>query len=278
MKPHERCNGETVGQRNYRSVKERMATDPAFRAKYLADRRKISARQRRRAIRSPDARAKHLAQNRQRVYAIIAEKKKMISDAKGDTCSKCGKRLAKNQLHWHHRDPATKLFCLANGHERSREAIRLEIAKCEPVCQRCHTAIHHPPAATVADDLRTARGNLLGGMDVEVDPKALSMPNGVECPLVDRRSDWNWCESPDAHFREWCFNTLYATAYESVKDPTIRFGLALAASCRQPIRPHLIPRDIPRKISHSVKHACEPRAESLGTPVPEAVDGASAAA
>jgi hypothetical protein len=53
------------------------------------------------------------------------------------SCS-CGEPVA----HWHHVDPATKLFNISHGDERSGLDVFLEIGKCIPVCQACHLSAH----------------------------------------------------------------------------------------------------------------------------------------
>jgi hypothetical protein len=44
----------------------------------------------------------------------------------------------------HHRDPATKEFCIAEAVVRrvSEKRLRAELAKCECLCSNCHTKVH----------------------------------------------------------------------------------------------------------------------------------------
>lgn len=53
-------------------------------------------------------------------------------------CEYCGKPATD----WHHLDPDKK-----EGHNIwtwKRERIEAELAKCVPVCEKCHQKIHHP--------------------------------------------------------------------------------------------------------------------------------------
>lgn len=61
--------------------------------------------------------------------------------AKG--CLQCGRKLKAIQLHFHHRDPKTKLFKIAWGvYHVAAKALWLEIAKCDVLCKDCHKEIH----------------------------------------------------------------------------------------------------------------------------------------
>ncbi len=53
-------------------------------------------------------------------------------------CDSCGFRRYPVALQWHHRDPASKAFQIANGHTRSRGAVSREVAKCDLLCANCH--------------------------------------------------------------------------------------------------------------------------------------------
>lgn len=58
-------------------------------------------------------------------------------------CELCGER-APECLHFHHVDPATKKFALADAplSGRSRQAILAELAKCCVLCANCHLKHH----------------------------------------------------------------------------------------------------------------------------------------
>ena len=57
------------------------------------------------------------------------------------SCVQCGFDDSR-ALVFHHRDPSTKSFTIANHTNRSRENLLKEIAKCDVLCANCHT-IHH---------------------------------------------------------------------------------------------------------------------------------------
>ena len=59
------------------------------------------------------------------------------------SCERCGES-APECLHFHHIDPATKLFSLSNAasNGRSKAVILAEVAKCIVLCVNCH-AKHH---------------------------------------------------------------------------------------------------------------------------------------
>jgi hypothetical protein len=58
-------------------------------------------------------------------------------------CSACGARPKAARLHFHHRDPATKLFKVAWGvYHVSAKILRAEIAKCDVLCAECNKEKH----------------------------------------------------------------------------------------------------------------------------------------
>ena len=87
-------------------------------------------------------RREHLAtllarENRARRQAIIAKHKTSSG------CKNCGKTGPPEQLHLHHRSPATKLFTIADNYEsRTWTVVLAEIAKCDVLCKTCHEAHH----------------------------------------------------------------------------------------------------------------------------------------
>ncbi|MFT3697323.1 MAG: hypothetical protein QM831_29545 [Kofleriaceae bacterium] len=58
-------------------------------------------------------------------------------------CAHCGE-ADPDCLHFHHDDPSTKSFEVANGvgSGLSRERILAEIRKCTPLCGNCHAKLH----------------------------------------------------------------------------------------------------------------------------------------
>ena len=61
----------------------------------------------------------------------------------GKQCALCGENDV-TKLCFHHLDPATKLFTLANSRDRTEDAIIEEIAKCVLWCKKCHSNYHNP--------------------------------------------------------------------------------------------------------------------------------------
>lgn len=56
----------------------------------------------------------------------------------GTKCETCG---SQDDLHFHHKDPATKCFTLADGSSYSDEKFWKEVLKCELQCESCHKEI-----------------------------------------------------------------------------------------------------------------------------------------
>lgn len=54
-------------------------------------------------------------------------------------CEECG---SSDRLHFHHRDPSTKKFEMANSSARSVKTVMDELAKCAVLCIRCHMRLH----------------------------------------------------------------------------------------------------------------------------------------
>jgi hypothetical protein len=66
-----------------------------------------------------------------------------LNRLKGTTCEGCGStNRDPHELHFHHRDPATKLFGVGDNTTRNRAAILAEIRKCDVLCWSCHPRIH----------------------------------------------------------------------------------------------------------------------------------------
>jgi hypothetical protein len=58
-------------------------------------------------------------------------------------CGRCGHCDDPAQLHFHHRDPATKTAKVAYMIRWGIPRLLAEVAKCEVLCVGCHTAHHH---------------------------------------------------------------------------------------------------------------------------------------
>ena len=68
--------------------------------------------------------------------------KKTLVEEAGGRCVCCGYDRCLAALQFHHRDPTTKRFTLANGGRvLSIDALRAEAAKCALVCSNCHVEI-----------------------------------------------------------------------------------------------------------------------------------------
>ena len=71
-----------------------------------------------------------------------------------DHCERCGKdKRGKGSLHWHHREPDTKLFAIGDtrNYGRNDNEKRRELEKCERICKTCHY-YHHSLATNVIKD------------------------------------------------------------------------------------------------------------------------------
>jgi hypothetical protein len=66
----------------------------------------------------------------------------LMRSLKGTTCVDCGGTFPPEQLHFHHRDPSTKLFILAAAGRHTRAAVRAEAKKCDVLCKPCHEERH----------------------------------------------------------------------------------------------------------------------------------------
>lgn len=79
---------------------------------------------------------------RERVAARRRKVKELLVAEAGGACALCGYDRFAGALHFHHIDPATKSFGIANqGITRSVDAMRAEAAKCVLVCANCHAEI-----------------------------------------------------------------------------------------------------------------------------------------
>lgn len=79
-----------------------------------------------------------------------AERKAWIVGIKLSTpCKRCGIiHEDPKKIHFHHRDPATKLFSVGATRTRSRVSIEAEMAKCDILCAPCHSAVHREMGTT----------------------------------------------------------------------------------------------------------------------------------
>ena len=76
---------------------------------------------------------------RSAVSARRREMKRILVEEAGGACEICGYDKCLRALHFHHRDPAQKLFALSGrGFSRSLAALRTEAEKCALLCGNCH--------------------------------------------------------------------------------------------------------------------------------------------
>ena len=76
---------------------------------------------------------------RDRSKRLYAERRVLIDKIKTDAgCIECGFDRHPAALQFDHRDPATKLFKIADGLSRNWEKVLAEIAKCDVRCANCH--------------------------------------------------------------------------------------------------------------------------------------------
>lgn len=66
-----------------------------------------------------------------------------LKEAAGGACARCGYDKCIAALHFHHRDPATKLFRLAGSYMLAWDRLVAEVAKCDLLCANCHAEEHH---------------------------------------------------------------------------------------------------------------------------------------
>ena len=78
-----------------------------------------------------------------RVTKARQKRKKELVEYKGGMCEICGYNKCVEAFDFHHKDPNTKEFGIANsGVCRTFEAQRLEVDKCLLLCANCHREIH----------------------------------------------------------------------------------------------------------------------------------------
>ena len=72
---------------------------------------------------------------------IYQEYRAFLAQLKDVPCAECGESFPTHKMHFHHIDPDSKLFWIAQGGTRSRDKVLAEIDKCEVVCVYCHGKI-----------------------------------------------------------------------------------------------------------------------------------------
>jgi hypothetical protein len=92
----------------------------------------------------------------------VARRRRKVKDLlvaeAGGACALCGYRRCARALHFHHLDPRTKRFGLAQGGwSRSIRALRAEAQKCVLLCSNCHSEVE-AGIVTVPPDASRSRG------------------------------------------------------------------------------------------------------------------------
>ena len=82
----------------------------------------------------------NLIQTRQRIDRKRADLN-ILKEAQG--CMRCSYNEDGSKLHFHHRDPSTKLFGIHNSLTYSPQRVQEEIDKCDLLCTNCHATYHN---------------------------------------------------------------------------------------------------------------------------------------
>ncbi len=80
--------------------------------------------------------------NKQMVERLRAIKQECVSYM-GGKCSKCGYKKCNAALDFHHLDPSTKEFNLAQQRSYSLRVLKPELDKCILLCKNCHAEKHN---------------------------------------------------------------------------------------------------------------------------------------
>ncbi len=68
---------------------------------------------------------------------LLVRKREILRELRSGGCGVCGE-MDQDCLDFHHVDPSTKKFCVADGRPRSEKQVRAEAAKCVVLCANCH--------------------------------------------------------------------------------------------------------------------------------------------
>ena len=86
----------------------------------------------------PYCRVCDVKQRRKRAAAATLKLQKMRKEA---GCYRCGYNANPALLHWHHRDPSTKIMEVTNMKMYTWNKVLEEINKCDVLCIRCHAIV-----------------------------------------------------------------------------------------------------------------------------------------
>lgn len=82
--------------------------------------------------------------NRDKVRRWRQRVKERAVAYKGGSCERCGYDRCVAALTFHHRDPTTKSFGIAEkGVTRSWKRVKEELDKCDLLCANCHAEVEH---------------------------------------------------------------------------------------------------------------------------------------
>lgn len=82
---------------------------------------------------------------RKLLKSLRHRRKAMAVNYKGGKCQICGYDSHYSALEFHHRTPAEKVFSLSCRElaNRTWEACKLELDKCDLLCSNCHRELEH---------------------------------------------------------------------------------------------------------------------------------------
>lgn len=73
----------------------------------------------------------------------VITKKKLILDAKSKPCECCNNFYHHSAMHFHHRNPSTKIAAISELQKRSSINMLIdEMRKCALLCANCHAEVH----------------------------------------------------------------------------------------------------------------------------------------
>lgn len=70
------------------------------------------------------------------------ENKDMIVKIFGNACECCGESVHNSAYDFHHKDPSTKQFKIADKCGTFDKKLVIELAKCDMLCKNCHAGLH----------------------------------------------------------------------------------------------------------------------------------------
>lgn len=81
--------------------------------------------------------------NNEKVMRRHQKVKRLLVESAGGKCIRCGYDKEVSALQFHHRDPKTKSFGIAQKMYSTKIALlKKELEKCDLICANCHFEIH----------------------------------------------------------------------------------------------------------------------------------------